>query len=45
VWTPTRLTPEQRVLLEQMAEIESAPPIEEGAGKKLWDEIRRAFRA
>jgi len=45
VWTPTRLTPEQRALLEQLAEIESAPPSEEGAGKKLWDEIRRAFRA
>jgi molecular chaperone DnaJ len=45
VWTPTRLTPEQRALLEQMVEIESAPPVEEGAGKKLWDEIRRAFRA
>lgn len=45
VWTPTRLTVEQRALLEQMAQIESAPPSEEGAGKKLWDEIRRAFRA
>ena len=45
VWTPTRLTAEQRAVLEQMAEIESAPSTEEGAGKKLWDEIRRAFRA
>jgi len=45
VWTPTRLTAEQRALLEQMAEIESAPPSEEGAGRKLWDDIRRAFRA
>jgi molecular chaperone DnaJ len=45
VWTPTRLTAEQRALLEQLAQIESAPPVEEGAGRKLWDEIRRAFRA
>jgi molecular chaperone DnaJ len=45
VWTPTRLTPEQRALLAQLAEIESAPPSEEGAGRKLWDEIRRAFRS
>ncbi len=45
VWTPTRLTAEQRALLDQLAEVESAPPTEEGAGKKLWDDIRRAFRA
>ena len=45
VWTPTRLTPAQRAVLEQMAEVESAPQIEEGAGRKLWEEIRRAFRA
>ena len=45
VWTPTHLTAEQRERLERLAEVESAPPSEGGAGRKLWEEIRRAFRA
>jgi molecular chaperone DnaJ len=45
VWTPTHLSDEQKAALERLAEVEGAPPVEGGAGKKLWDEIRRAFRA
>ncbi|HEV8265539.1 MAG TPA: molecular chaperone DnaJ [Gemmatimonadales bacterium] len=43
VWTPTKLTAEQRRLLEQLAEIESAPPAAEGSGRRFWDDLRRAF--
>ena len=42
VWTPTRLTAEQRDLLEQLSEVEEEPPQEEGGGK-FWDTIRRAL--
>jgi molecular chaperone DnaJ len=45
VWTPTNLTPEQRSLLERLAEIEGTPPSDAGSGKKFWNEIRRAFSA
>ena len=45
VWTPTHLDAEQKAALERLAEVESDSPAETGAGKKLWDEIRRAFRA
>jgi molecular chaperone DnaJ len=43
VWTPTKLTPEQRKVLEQLSEIEDEPPKEEGSGGKFWDTIRRAL--
>src|SRR5207245_1935440 len=42
VWTPTKLTAEQRALLEQLAQVEGAPP-DERAGKKLWEQLRQAF--
>jgi hypothetical protein len=42
---PTHLTPEQRAVLERFAAIEGAPPREAGAGKKFWNEVRRAFGA
>jgi len=45
VWTPTHLTPEQKELLEQLAQVESAPPSEKGAGRRFWDDVRRAFGA
>jgi len=41
VWTPTKLTAEQRKLLEQLREIEDAPPEKESG--KFWDTIRRAL--
>src|SRR6266540_2735417 len=43
VWTPTKLTAEQRALLEQLAKVEGAPPAGESAGKKLWEQLRQAF--
>ena len=42
VWTPTKLTAEQRALLEQLAEVEGAPP-DERAAKKFWEQLRQAF--
>jgi molecular chaperone DnaJ len=41
VWTPSKLTAEQRKLLEQLSEIEDAPPEKEKG--KFWDAIRRAL--
>jgi len=45
VWTPTHLTAEQRKALEALGSVETAPPAEEGAGKKFWEDLRRAFGA
>jgi molecular chaperone DnaJ len=42
VWTPTKLTAEQRALLAQLAEVEGAPP-DERAAKKFWEQLRQAF--
>jgi molecular chaperone DnaJ len=41
VWTPTKLTAEQRKLLEKLSEVEEAPPEKESG--KFWDTIRRAL--
>ena len=41
VWTPTKLTAEQRKVLEQLSEVEDAPPERESG--KFWDTIRRAL--
>ena len=41
VWTPTKLNAEQRQLLEQLSEVEDAPPEKESG--KFWDTIRRAL--
>jgi len=43
VWTPAKLTAEQRALLEQLAKIESKPPAEGHSGKKFWEQLRQAF--
>jgi molecular chaperone DnaJ len=43
VWTPTKLTPEQRTALEALAKIEGKPPAEGASGKKLWEQLRQAF--
>ncbi len=43
VWTPTKLTAEQRALLEQLAKVETAPPAEDRLGKKFWEQLRQAF--
>ncbi len=41
VWTPAKLTAEQRKLLEKLSEVEDAPPEKESG--KFWDTIRRAL--
>jgi molecular chaperone DnaJ len=41
VWTPSKLTPEQRKLLDELSEIEDAPPEKESG--KFWDTIRRVL--
>jgi hypothetical protein len=43
VWTPTKLTPEQRAALEALSKIEGKPPAEGASGKKLWEQLRQAF--
>ena len=41
VWTPNKLSAEQRKLLEKLREIEDTPPEKETG--KFWDTIRRAL--
>jgi molecular chaperone DnaJ len=41
VWTPSKLTAEQRKLLEKLSEIEEAPPEKESG--KFWDTLKRAL--
>jgi len=43
VWTPTKLTEEQRALLEQLAKVEGSPSADEHTGKKFWEQLRQAF--
>ncbi|HVH09141.1 MAG TPA: molecular chaperone DnaJ [Gemmatimonadales bacterium] len=43
VWTPTKLTAEQRALLEQLAKVEALPDAGEHAGRKFWEQLRQAF--
>ena len=43
VWTPTKLSADQRKLMEKLGEIEDEPPQEEGSGSRFWDTIRRAL--
>jgi molecular chaperone DnaJ len=42
VWTPTKVTAEQRRVLEALAEIEGAPPTE-GTGRQIWEDLKRAL--
>jgi molecular chaperone DnaJ len=41
VWTPQRLTPEQRKLFERLAQLEGPPP--SGDGQRFWERVRRAI--
>ncbi|MGH7529664.1 MAG: molecular chaperone DnaJ [Gemmatimonadales bacterium] len=43
VWTPTKLSAQERGLLEQLAGLERAPPEEDGGGRRFWDGVRRAM--
>jgi molecular chaperone DnaJ len=42
VWTPTKLTAEQKRLLESLSQIEGAPPTE-GSGRQIWEDLKRAL--
>jgi hypothetical protein len=42
VWTPGKLTAEQKKLLEKLRDVEDAPPLKEEGGR-FWDVIRRAI--
>jgi molecular chaperone DnaJ len=41
VWTPKKLTAEQRELFRKLAKLEGPPPSEDG--QRFWDRIRRAI--
>ena len=41
VWTPNKLTAEQRKLLEKLSEVEDAPPEKESG--KFWESLKRAL--
>ncbi len=43
VWTPTKLTDEQERVLGELARVETAPPLEEGAGRGFWHKLREAL--
>ncbi len=44
VWTPARLTPELKTLLEQISAVEGEPPKEgESLGRRIWDRKKEAF--
>ena len=42
VWTPTKMTAEQRRLLEDLSRVEGAPPAD-SSGKQIWEDLKRAL--
>ena len=44
VWTPTRLTPEQEQVFQELEKIEGEPPAD-SLGRGFWNKIREAFGA
>jgi molecular chaperone DnaJ len=44
LWTPERVGEEERVLLQRLAELQSAAPVERG-GKGLWTKMKEALGA
>jgi molecular chaperone DnaJ len=45
VWTPTELTAEQETLLRRLAELEGAPPEDNGKANRqgFWNKVKEAF--
>ena len=43
VWTPDKLSPELRELLESLSKLEGEPPQDETLGRKVWNRMREAF--
>ena len=42
VWTPTKLTSEQRRAFEGLAKVEGEPPAD-SSGRQLWEDLKRAL--
>jgi molecular chaperone DnaJ len=45
VWTPTRLSSDQREALESMAPLEDAPPAPDTKEPGFWERVKQAFSA
>ncbi len=45
VWTPSKVSPKLREVLEQLAELEGDPPQDEGLGRRFWNKMKEAFGA
>ncbi|MDT8435222.1 MAG: molecular chaperone DnaJ [Gemmatimonadota bacterium] len=45
VWTPTRLTQEERDAFERLREVEAEPPAPDAAEPGFWERVKRAFSA
>lgn len=43
VWTPTKLTPEQREAVEGLADVEERPPMPDRNEPGFWDRVKTAF--
>ncbi len=43
VWTPTKLTPELRDVLEGLSQLEGEPPDSESLGRRFWKKMKEAF--
>ena len=42
VWTPNKLTAEQKKLLEKLRDVEDTPPLKEEGGR-FWDTVRKVL--
>jgi molecular chaperone DnaJ len=45
VWTPTRLTRDERVAFERLREVEARPPEPDVSEPGFWERVKRAFTA
>ena len=45
VWTPTKLSGEQREALEHLAELEEEPPVPDTREPGFWERVKQAFSA
>ena len=45
VWTPTKLSREERDAFERLREVETQPPEPDVAEPGFWERVKRAFSA
>jgi molecular chaperone DnaJ len=45
IWTPTKLSGDQREALERLAELEEAPPVPDTREPGFWERVKQAFSA